>query len=78
MESVSSRTLDDFPCRQCSVTPGCRGQIGVLRAKGKTADHLSHRSAYGGSDTYLFIFDGKNLMVWVFDLKKFIGERQYK
>ena len=62
---------------QCSVTPGCQGQIGVLRAKGKTVDHLSHRSAYGGSDTYLFIFDGKILLVWVFDSKKFIGERQY-
>ena len=49
----------------------------MLRAKGKTVDHLSHRSAYGGSDTYLFIFDGKDLMVWVFDSKKFIGERQY-
>jgi hypothetical protein len=24
------------------------------------ADHSSHRSAYGGSDTYLLILDGKN------------------
>ena len=50
---------------QCSVTPGCRGQIGVLRAKGKTTDHTSHRFAYGGSDTYLFILDGEPIRVGI-------------
>ncbi len=43
-----------------SVTPGCRGQVGVLRAKGKTVDYPSHRSPYGGSDTYLLISVRRN------------------
>lgn len=43
--------------------------IGVLRAKGKTADHLSHRSAYGGLDTYLYTLMGRTIRLWVFAFK---------
>ena len=35
MEPTRNRSLDDFPCQVKLVTPGCRGQIGVLRAEGK-------------------------------------------
>ena len=51
---------------QCSVTPGCRGQIGVLRAKGKTVDHLSHRSAYAVS--------GNSAALDVFSIEKQMNE----
>ena len=40
MEPTRNRSLDDFPCQVRLVTPGCRGQIGALRAEGKMADYL--------------------------------------